>query len=132
MCKCKSFTFTHLNFSDLHLYYYFVFFFKLHLHKARINTCQIHSLCKCFGSCKCIYHIPLMTISCCKSISIRCECIPKLNFIILQLALKKNHNILYSQTLAFSINLRLWLCYFKKYLKSTFCLKPSLEYNFYY
>jgi len=37
--------------------------------------------CKCFGVCKCIYYIFLMTIPSCKSILISCECIPKLNFI---------------------------------------------------
>ncbi len=42
-------------------------------------------LCKCLSVLS-LYYIPLVPIPSCKSILIRCGCIPKLNFIFLQFA----------------------------------------------
>jgi len=74
---------SHVNGNHLHLhirtfysYIVVVYIFYLHLHKANVNICQIHlhSSCKCFGMCKCIYYIPLVTIPSCKSILVSYGC----------------------------------------------------------
>ncbi len=55
----------------------------LHLHVQTFYTYIYIAFPKCFGACKCIYYIPLMTIPFCKSILISCGCIPKLKFIFI-------------------------------------------------
>jgi hypothetical protein len=55
---------------------------------------------------------------------------PKAQFYIFATGPLKNHDILYPQTLAFSINIGLRSCYFKKYLNCIFCPNHCLNTTF--
>jgi hypothetical protein len=80
----------------------------------------------CFGACKCIYYILLMNIPSCKSMSISCGWISKLNLFFYNWPLwlvlhKKSWYFDTPQVLTFSTNMGLWWCYSNKYFECTFC-----------
>jgi hypothetical protein len=134
MCKSCVLSLKHLNVLHLHLYCCRTYLF-IYIHIYTFMT-----MCKCFGVCKCkeIYYLPFMTIVSLKSMFISCGCIPKLFFFFLQWATligpsQKIMILWYCPNIkAFSTNMGLWWCYFKKYFECKFCRASLLEYNFYY
>jgi hypothetical protein len=101
--SCVNVNHLHLNIWTFYSYIYilvvyiYIYIFTLTWGQCKYLSNTLPWFCVNVWECvKCLYYMPFMPIPSCKSILIRCGCIPKLNFVFLQLATligpsQKNH-----------------------------------------